>query len=78
MDILKTGRNHIKHIGAFIGYARLRLKKEQINLFVDPNKGLRASETLKIASIATLKEINYIMEEVNNLETYISMVYIFN
>lgn len=75
LDILKTGRHHIKFIGAFIAFVKLRLEGEQINLFVDADKGLRASETLKIASMATLQEVDSIMKEVENLETYISTTY---
>lgn len=77
LDILKTGQNHINLIGAFIAYARLRLTGEQINLFVNSNKALRASEVLKIASIATVKEVKDALEEVGNFERYISAVYEF-
>ncbi|XP_033219515.1 uncharacterized protein LOC117174471 [Belonocnema kinseyi] len=72
IEIVKNGQSHLDLLSAYIAYARLRLSKEQINFFIEPDKSLRASQALKIAVKATLKEIDDISRELSSLEKYIS------
>ena len=74
IEIIKNGQSHLDLIAAFIAYTRLRLTKQQINFFVEPDKSVRASQALKMASKATLIEVDEMEKELHSLDDYISMV----
>lgn len=61
-------------IQAFIAYCRLRLVKERINIFIDPNKCLSASKVLPIAVAATLTELEEANKNLSELEELILRV----
>lgn len=58
MEILQQGDKQLEIIQVFVKYCRMKLRKERINFFVEPDKALSASQILCIAADATLKEVN--------------------
>ncbi|CAL7950871.1 unnamed protein product [Xylocopa violacea] len=68
IEIIKHGEQQFSLIQAFVAYCRLRLMKERINMFVDPDKSLSASNILPIAVNATLTEINQTKRDLAELE----------
>ncbi|XP_071869590.1 synaptogyrin [Bombus fervidus] len=71
LDIIKQGEQQFCLIQAFIAYCRLRLVKERINIFIDPNKCLSASNVLPMAVAATLTELEEANKNVSELEELI-------
>ncbi|XP_015433357.1 PREDICTED: synaptogyrin-2 [Dufourea novaeangliae] len=71
LEIIKHGEQQLSLIQAFVSYCRLRLKKERINIFVNPNKSLSASEILPIAVNATLTELEEAKQNLYELEELI-------
>ncbi|KOC70195.1 hypothetical protein WH47_08541 [Habropoda laboriosa] len=70
-ELVMLGEQHISLIQAFVTYCRLRLVKERINTFVDPDKGLSTSKILPIAINATLAEIDEARKSLSELEKLI-------
>ncbi|XP_076757691.1 synaptogyrin [Xylocopa sonorina] len=68
IEIIKHGEQQFSLIQAFVAYCRLRLVKERINMFVDPNKSLSASNILPIAVNATLTEIEQTKRDLAEVE----------
>lgn len=71
LDIIKQGEQQFCLIQAFIAYCRLRLVKERINIFVDPNKCSSASKILPVAVAATLTELEEANKNISELEELI-------
>lgn len=57
-----------------MAYCRLRLVKERINIFIDPNKSLSASKVLPIAVAATLTELEEVNKNLSELDELILRV----
>lgn len=74
LEIIKHGEQQFCLIQAFIAYCRLRLVKEQINIFVDPNYCLTASKILPIAVAATLTELEDAKKNLSEVEELILKV----
>ncbi|XP_053986361.1 uncharacterized protein LOC128880369 [Hylaeus volcanicus] len=71
LEIIKHTEQQISLIQAFVAYCRLRLVKERINIFVDPNKCLSASDVLSISANATLAELDEVIQNLSKLEKLI-------
>lgn len=71
LEIIKHGEHQLSLIQAFVAYCRLKLTKERINIFIDPNKCLSASEALPISVSATLAEVEEAQSNLSNLEKLI-------
>ncbi|XP_043516457.1 synaptogyrin [Frieseomelitta varia] len=71
LEIIKHGEQQFCLIQALIAYCRLRLVKEQINIFVDPNHCLTASKILPIAVAATLTELEDAKKNLSEVEELI-------
>ncbi|XP_076392089.1 synaptogyrin [Megachile rotundata] len=74
LEIIKHGEHQLSLIQAFVAYCRLRLTKERINIFIDPNKCLSASEALPISVSATLAEVEEAQSNLSNLEKLILLL----
>ena len=70
-EIFKHGEQQLSLIQAFVAYSRLRLSKERINFFIDPNKCLSASQILPVSVNATLVEVEEAREKLYELEQLI-------
>lgn len=73
---MQLGETQLSIIQAFVKYCRMKLKKERINFFVEPNKALSASQILCIAADAALKEVNEAELKLKKLEAIILTVLI--
>lgn len=71
LQIIKHGEQQFSLIQALIAYCRLRLIKEKINIFVDLNKCLSASNVLPISIDATLTELEKAKKNLLELEELI-------
>lgn len=74
LQIIKHGEQQFSLIQALIAYCRLRLIKEKINIFVDLNKCLSASNVLPISIDATLTELEKAKKNLFELEELILRV----
>lgn len=61
-----------------MAYCRLRLLKERINIFVNPNKCASASKILPICINATLTEVEEAQRNLLELEELILRVMFYN
>ncbi|KAF7997211.1 hypothetical protein HCN44_005488 [Aphidius gifuensis] len=66
-DILKTGREHLHLISAFLTYANKRVRMSPNDFIVNQNKNERASKILAQATIATLHEIDQVEYHISQL-----------
>ncbi|XP_033347806.1 synaptogyrin [Bombus vosnesenskii] len=71
LEIIKDAEQQFCLIQAFMAYCRLRLVKEKINIFIDPNKCLSASKVLPIAVAATLTELEEVNKNISELNELI-------
>lgn len=72
--MIKDGEQQFCLIQAFMAYCRLRLVKERINIFIDPNKCLSASKVLPIAIAAIQTELEEANKNLSELDELISRV----
>ncbi|XP_076226066.1 synaptogyrin isoform X2 [Nomia melanderi] len=71
LEIIKYGEYHLSLMQAFVAYCRLRLTKDRINIFVNPNKCLSASMVLPTSVDATLAELEEATKNLSELEKLI-------
>ena len=71
LEIIKHGEQQLSLIQAFVAYCRLRLAKERINIFIDPDKCLSASEVLPVSVSATLAEVKEAQKNLSQLQELI-------
>lgn len=71
VEILEIGERQLSIIQDFVKYCKMKLKKERINVFIDPDKALRASQVLCAAADAAFKEINEAELKLKELEAMI-------
>lgn len=74
VEILQISETQLNLIQAFVKYCRMKLKKERINFYVEPDKALSASQILCIAANATLKEVEEAELKLKELEAVILTV----
>lgn len=74
MEILQLGETQLNIIQAFVKYCKMKLKKERINFFIEPDKALSVSQILCIAADAALKEVNEAELKLKELEAVIVIV----
>lgn len=74
LEIIKDGEQQFCLMQAFMAYCRLRLVKERINIFIDPDKCLSASKVLPIAVAATLTELEEVNKNLSELDELILRV----
>ena len=72
LEMIKDGEQQFCLIQAFMAYCRLRLVKERINIFIDPNKCLSASKVLPIAIAAIQTELEEANKNLSELDELIS------
>ncbi|XP_078036898.1 synaptogyrin [Augochlora pura] len=70
-EIITSGEQHLSNILPLLTYWRLRLLTGRINIFVDPNKCLSASDILPISIDATLLEFEKTLENLTELKELI-------
>lgn len=73
--ILESSERQLRLVRDYLSYAKIRLTRERINFFVDPDKALSASQILRIAIDATLKEVTQAESDLKELEFEIDPVY---
>ncbi|XP_076234735.1 synaptogyrin [Calliopsis andreniformis] len=71
LEIVKHGEQQLSLIQALVAYSRLRLLKERINIFVNPDKCLSASNILSMSVNVTLTEVDEAERNLNELEELI-------
>lgn len=72
--MLQQEETHLHVITDYLKYCKLKLKKERINCFVEPDKALSASKILCTTAGITLKEITDTELKLKDLETVIIKV----
>lgn len=75
IEILKIGQKQFDIMQAFLKYCRLKLQKQRINSFIEPDKALSASKVLILATDSILKEVNETDLKLKELEAVIITVY---
>lgn len=76
VEILQLGERQLSIIKDFVKYCRMKLKKERINFFVEPNKALSASQILCMTANGILEEVEESELKLKELEAVIVMVHI--
>ncbi|TGZ38131.1 Synaptogyrin-2 [Temnothorax longispinosus] len=71
VEILQLGERQLSIIQDFVKYCRMKLRKERINFFVEPDKALSASQILCLAADAALKEVDEAELKLKELEAVI-------
>lgn len=73
-EVLKTGREHLHLMKAFLAYSHKRLKMDSNDFIVDPDRNERASQILQLAANSTIKEVNQLEDQFVKLLRHINKV----
>lgn len=77
IEILNMGKKQFDIMQSFITYCRVKLKKQRIHSFIEPDTALSASKVLILAADSILKEVNETELKLKELEAVIITVYIY-
>lgn len=71
IEILNMGKKQFDIMQSFITYCRVKLKKQRIHSFIEPDTALSASKVLILAADSILKEVNETELKLKELEAVI-------
>ncbi|XP_019885147.1 uncharacterized protein LOC109610477 [Camponotus floridanus] len=71
IEILNMGKKQFDTMQAFITHCRVKLKKQRIHSFIEPDAALSASKVLILAADSILKEVNETELKLKELEAVI-------